>query len=247
MELSNTYIKTINTYKDIWGLMVEEDLEEFEKSRAFIKSKMIEFRIALLNNKTDINLDSLRTKLSNKYDLSRFENYKIMLLLKQNKPKIALDYYTLLIKSNKNIKLNLFDLFWFIKVVNETLFESISINKEEIKNVVEKQIAYINTNDKGHPLDLIFRELAFFYYQLGDKSFALKMIRKSKNTFNLENSNISIWLKILIDIHEDFFKGNLKSEKDYLDLIPQNNLVERINENKNFNSFIKKIRYFSPY
>ena len=80
MELSNTYIKTINTYKDIWGLMVEEDLEEFEKSRAFIKSKMIEFRIALLNNKTDINLDSLRTKLSNKYDLSRFENYKIMLL-----------------------------------------------------------------------------------------------------------------------------------------------------------------------
>ena len=73
------------------------------------------------------------------------------------------------------------------------------------------------------------------------------MIRKSKNTFNLENSNISIWLKILIDIHEDFFKGNLKSEKDYLDLIPQNNLVERINENKNFNSFIKKIRYFSPY
>lgn len=247
LELSNTYIKTINTYKDIWGLMVEEDLEEFEKSRAFIKSKMIEFRIALLNNKTDINLDSLRTKLSNKYDLSRFENYKIMLLLKQNKPKIALDYYTLLIKSNKNIKLNLFDLFWFIKVVNETLFESISINKEEIKNVVEKQIAYINTNDKGHPLDLIFRELAFFYYQLGDKSFALKMIRKSKNTFNLENSNISIWLKILIDIHEDFFKGNLKSEKDYLDLIPQNNLVERINENKNFNSFIKKIRYFSPY
>ena len=137
---------------------------------------------------------------------------------------------------------HLSDAIWFRNLQNKLPYGNV-----HIKNVVEKQIAYINTNDKGHPLDLIFRELAFFYYQLGDKSFALKMIRKSKNTFNLENSNISIWLKILIDIHEDFFKGNLKSEKDYLDLIPQNNLVERINENKNFNSFIKKIRYFSPY
>lgn len=247
LELSNNYQKTINTYRDIWGLMVEEDFEEFEKSRAFIKSQMIKFRIVLLNNQTDINLDSLKDKLSNKYDLSRFENYKIMLLLKQNKPKIALDYYTLLIKSDLNIKLNLFDLFWFIKVVNEILFESLPINKQEIKKIIEEQVSYIDINGNGHPLDLILRELAFFYYQIGDKSLALKLIRKSRNAFILENSNISTWLRILIDIYEDFFKGNLKSEKEYFDLIPQNNLIEIINENQNFKSFIKKLRYFSPY
>lgn len=247
LDLSNSYNKTINTYKEIWELIVEDNFEEFEKSRAFIKSQMIKFRIELLNNKIDIKLDFLKDKLSNKYDISRFENYKIMLLLKQNKPKIALDYYLMLIKSDKNIQLNIFDLFWFLKTINETLFDSLSLNKIEIKNIVEEQISYIDLNSIGHPLDLILRELAFFYYQTGDKSSALKFIRKSKNSFNLEKSNISIWLKVLIDIHEDFFKGNLKSEKEYFDLIPKNNLLDTIQKNQNIKSFIRKLRYFSPY
>jgi len=87
-------------------------------------------------------------------------------------------------------------------------------------------------------------KLAFFYYQTRDKSLALKYIRKSKNSFNLEKSNISIWLKILIDIHEDLFKGNLKSEKEYFDLIPKNNLLDTIQKNQNIKSFLRKLRYF---
>lgn len=247
LDLSNNYTKTINTYKEIWELMVENNSDEFEKSRAFIKSQMIKFRMELLNNQIDIKIDFLKDKLSNRYDISRFENYKIMLLLKQNKPKIALDYYLILIKSDKNIKLNVFDLFWFLKTINETLFDSISLNKIEIKNIIEEQISYIDLNSIGHPLDLILRELAFFYYQTGDKSLALKYIRKSKNSFNLEKSNISIWLKILIEIHEDFFKGNLKSEKEYFDLIPKNNLLDTVQKNQNIKSFLRKLRYFSPY
>jgi hypothetical protein len=227
--------------------MVEDNSKEFEKSRAFIKSQMIKFRLELLNNQIDIKLDFLNDKLSNKHDISRFGNYKMMLLLKQNKPKIALDYYLMLIKSDKNIQLNIFDLFWFLKTINETLFDSLSLNKIEIKNIIEEQISYIDLNSIGHPLDLILRELAFFYYQTGDKSSALKFIRKSKNSFNLEKSNISIWLKVLIDIHEDFFKGNLKSEKEYFDLIPNNYLKNITEKNKSIKSFFKKIRYFSPY
>ncbi len=247
LNLSNNYNKTIHTYKEIWELMVEDNSKEFEKSRAFIKSQMIKFRIELLNNQIDIKLDFLNDKLSNKHDISRFGNYKMMLLLKQNKPKIALDYYLMLIKSDKNIQLNIFDLFWFLKTINETLFDSLSLNKIEIKNIIEEQISYIDLNSIGHPLDLILRELAFFYYQTGDKSSALKFIRKSKNSFNLEKSNISIWLKVLIDIHEDFFKGNLKSEKEYFDLIPNNYLKNITEKNKSIKSFFKKIRYFSPY
>ena len=98
-----------------------------------------------------------------------------------------------------------------------------------------------------HPFDLILRELAFFEFQTGDKSLALKYIRKSRNSFNLEKSNISIWLKVLIDIHEDFFKGNLKAEKEYFNLIPDNDLLGFITSDNTIKSFIKKIRYFSPY
>ena len=247
LKLSNKYSHTINTYRDIWGLMIEENQEEFDKSRAFIKAQMIHFRIELFNNNTSIKLDTLEDKLSNKYDISRYENYKIMLLLKQNKPKIALSYYLDLVKSDKNLQFNLFDLFWFLKTVNETLFDSFSINKQEIKNIIEQQILYLDLNNTGHPFDLILRELAFFEFQTGDKSLALKYIRKSRNSFNLEKSNISIWLKVLIDIHEDFFKGNLKAEKEYFNLIPDNDLLGFITSDNTIKSFIKKIRYFSPY
>lgn len=246
LELSSKYSNTIETFKEVWALMVDENDDGFEHSRACIKAKMIQFRIELLNNSTKIEINSIEDKLTNSYDISRFENYKIMLLLKQNRPKIAVDYYVNTLKEKQELTLNYFDLFWFLKSVNEAFLNNVTLNNTLINNLVQKQIEKFDFNKVGHPIDLILRELALFEFHQGDKSKALKYIRKSKSAFNLENSNIAIWLMALIDMHEDYFKGKLKDEAEYLKEINETPFYKLIKEDTSL-SLLKKIRYYSPY
>ncbi len=246
LELSLKYSTMIDTFKEVWALMVIENDDGFERSRAYIKVKMIQFRIELLNNNTKIELNTIEDKLTNSYDVSRFENYKIMLLLKQNKPKIAVDYYINILKEKQELTLNYFDLFWFLKSINEAFLNNVTLNNSLINNLIQKQIEKFDFNKVGHPIDLILRELALFEFHQGDKSKALKNIRKSKSAFNLENSNIAIWLRILIDIHEDYFKGKLKDEAEYLKEIKNTSFYSTITKDTSLNIF-KKIRHYSPY
>lgn len=246
LELSTNYLNTVDTFKEVWGLMVDNKDNGFDKSRSYIKAQMIQFRIELLNNKIDINLNSLGNKLSNKYDISRFENYKIMLLLKQNKSKLAVNKYIELLKEDEGVILNYFDLFWFLKSINESLLREITLNTALLNNLIQNQIKNFDFNKIGHPIDLILRELSLFEFNLGDKSKALKYIRKSRGAFNLENSNIAIWLRILIDIHEDYFKDKLKDESEYLNDISKSPFYKII-ENESSLSLIEKVRYYSPY
>ena len=39
----------------------------------------------------------------------------------------------------------------------------------------------------------------------------------------------------------------LKASKEYFDLIPKNNLLNAIQKNQDIKSFLRKLRYFSPY
>ncbi len=245
-ELSSKYSNTIDTFKDVWGLMVDEHDDGFESSRANIKAKMIEFRIGLLNNHTDVNMNSIEDKLSDNYDISRFENYKIMLLLKQNNPKNAINYYVDLLKDDNKVFLNYFDLLWFLKSINEASLSDVNFNNLQINGMVENQIKDFNFNKVGHPIDLILRELALYEYNKGDKSKALKYIRKSKSAFNLENSNIAIWLRTLLDIHEDYIRNKLKPELEYFKEIRNSSFYKTLGNDTTL-PFIRKIRYYSPY
>ena len=47
----------------------------------------------------------------------------------------------------------------------------------------------------------------------GDKIEKIISKKKSRKMFNVENSEIGQWLKGLIDIHEDFITGKMKSER----------------------------------
>lgn len=246
LALSLKYSNMIDTFKEVWGLMVNENDDGFEKSRAFIKSKMIQFRVELLNNHTDVNVGFIEDKLSNKYDISRLNNYKIMLLLKQNKAKDAVAYYINLLKNESELILNYFDLLWFLKSINQAYLNNATLNNSLINSLIKRQIEKFDFNKVGHPIDLILRELSLFEFNKGDKSQALKLIRKSKNAFNLEKSNIAIWLKLLIEIHEDYFRNKLKDEVEYLKDIKETSFYNLIIEDSSL-SFFDKVRFYSPY
>lgn len=257
LHLSNEYHELILNYKDVWQLLLDDNnTDSFDKSRASIKSQMTLFRCNILcsgindsriDEHLSVTFDLLNTRLTNSIDKSRFRNYQIMFFLKKEQAKMAVDHALEQYLKDKNSLFNAFDLFWLLKAVNDALISNITVDIQVIKNIIDVQLQSIDINSKGHPIDLVLRELALFEYKISNKSLALKYMRKSKNSFNLENSEIGLWLKALINIHEDFITDKLKSEFLYFDSLPNNSFIKHILGSSEKLSFIEKVRYFSPY
>ena len=160
---------------------------------------------------------------------------------------VALNYALESYLENDNASLNAFDLFWLIRAANDALLNEISIDSFVIQDIIKNQLPNIDINMNGHPIDLILRELALLEFQFNNKSAALKYIRKSKKAFNLENSEIGLWLNSLINIHEDYILGKMISENSYFELLAQSTFVEEICESSIGLPLLRKVRYFSPY
>jgi hypothetical protein len=54
------------------------------------------------------------------------------------------------------------------------------------------------------------------------------------------------WLKIVVDIHEDYFLDKLKSEREYFINFKNNELIEAMDNLDDMN-VLEKVRYISPY
>ena len=163
------------------------------------------------------------------------------------RPKHAVDYAIEQYNGIKNNSFNSFDLFWLIKAVNNALLSDIEIDTNAIRKIINVQLQYVDINEKGHPTDLVLRELALFEKQMSNKSLALKYIKKSRKMFNVENSEIGQWLKDLIDVHEDFIAGKMKNERSYFDSLADISFVNYMFASNIDLTFFEKVRYFSPY
>jgi len=257
LSLSNDYYLLIMNYKDIWQLLLDEsEIDSFDNSRASIKSQMTLFRCNVLffgfsnyciSEQLASTFEQLNNRLTNNLDISRYHNYRIMLLLKQMQPKSAVDYALKRYSENEDRLFNAFDLFWLLKAVNDALLSKITLDIQTISKIINVQLQHIDINEKGHPIDLVFREMALFESHLSNKSLALKYIKKSENRFNLENSEIGLWLKALINIHADFITGKMRNKQSYFDLLPKSDLIEQIFNSNIDLPFLEKVRYFSPY
>lgn len=255
-ELSSKYAIMINNYKEVWQLLVEKDeLEEFNSSRSNIKSEMTLLRCNVLymginNHSMDNNfiekINYIEDLLTNKMDISRFNNYRTMLLLKEKKAKEAVKYYTDLYENN-NFFLSIFDFLWFLKAVNDAILSNENLNMILIRKIVDSQTNIINLNKRGHPIDLILRELALYEFHVNNKSLALRYIKRSVKVFDIVDSNIAKWLKSLIEIHLDYIKnGKVDDTKNYFSEIKDNEFIEFIKSYKDI-PLLERVRYYSPY
>ena len=255
--LSEKYSEMIRNYKECWKLLTEQDeLSLFDSSRANIKSEMILIRSSILisgieHHSLDDNIDDrindISKLISHPLDISRLNNYKIMYLLRQRKQEEALSFALSLYPSVESELLNYFDLLWFMKTLNDsTLSNKITKFKKYIP-IVDFQFSQLDSEKKGHPIDLLWRELALFeFLAKNDKKAALKSIKNSKSSFTLGDSAIAQWLKIVVNIHDDYFLGKLKNEKEYFSAFEKKEFIEAI-DNLDDMSLIEKVRYLSPY
>jgi len=257
LSLAQKYSKMIENYKDVWQLLIEqEDLNGFDSSRANIKAEMSLLRCNILHKGLDGHLldntfikkfDRIKVLLNNAGDISRLNNYKVMYLLKNNQQLEAVEHFITLYEKNYDIRFNEFDIFWFIRSVNDALLVRKELDINMVGKLVNLQISYIDLTKKGHPIDLILRELALFEHHANNKSKALKYIARSKKTFSLEDSEISKWLKELINIHSDYINGKDIKIDQYFDSIKYIPFIKLVVNSGEDLPLLRLVRYCSPY
>jgi len=247
---ADNYYTMVQNYKEIWKLLIEEEeISSFEESRASIKAEMVLIRCETLSNSKIIATDIEKLErfnlvgklLTHPMDISRLNNYKIMFYLKEGRYQEAVEYALSIHKDISTVHLNVFDLLWFLRSVNDALFNEQKIKIQTLKGAIEFQINNLNALDKGHPIDLIWREVALYEFQIGNKSKALKSIKKSKSAFDLGNSPISDWLKVVADIHDDYINSRVQSIEKYFKSGNPFNLKD------DEHSTLKAVRHASPY
>lgn len=253
--LSNKFSELIASYNDIWSLLLDNvEQSEFDSSRACVKSKMTSIRCNILcleqgenNDELIKEISELENIVSNKGDISRLFNYKVMYLLKTNQPLVAVNSYVDKLKNEDDCKLGIFDVFWFLRAINDALLNGSLKSTKELIVLIETQISFVDLNSEGHPVDLILRELALFEFQNLNKSKALKYIRRSTNASNLGGSEIAHWLKDLNRMHHDFFNELIIEEHKYLEGVAHIPFISNIRSDNDWSSMLKKYRFYSPY
>lgn len=255
--LSVEYSILVDSYKGVWQLLLDnDDLTGFDLSRFFIKSEMSLFRAyvlcyplntCILFEDVEVRLNRIESVLTSPTDISRLRNYRVMLLLKKGCPKDAVDIFLYLHSETNVERFSVFDIYWFLRSVNDALLISLGGDIERITSVLEDQIAYIDLNEIGHPVDLVLRELALFEFQVGGKSKALKYIAKCHKSFNLGDSEISLFLKQVVLFHEDYIRGKVKVIEYYFKELIDNELVFSLLESDVDLSPLQKVRHFSMY
>jgi hypothetical protein len=126
-----------------------------------------------------------------------------------------------------------------IKALNGSLTSGISLTDKMIYQV--EVFANEDTSKAFHPVELLFRELAIFYYLNNNLKLAKKFILKSGKAITANNSRISDYLHAENNYFQELFKGKLNLKKKYFDGFPL-----EIDNTLDKKSLIRKVASFSP-
>lgn len=251
------YSKIVENYYEVWRLLVEEDeLCEFHSSRFFIKTEMSFIRLSVIayglsgvlsDLEISNKLDSLEGMLRDPRDTSRLLNYRIMFLLKQRRWRDAIEVQLQRVASHLEHAPGEFDVFWLLRAVNDGLLNGVVLREEGTVNKVDSIIGNIRFDMRGHPYDLIAREVGLYYYLNGESSRAKKMLRKSKSAALGTDAPISKFLQGVLEVHEDYICDRESNARQYFQDIKDNGWVDTILREDTGLPLLQKLRYYSPY
>lgn len=255
LQKAKNYHELIQGYKAVWELITERSAIDFARSKISIKAEMGLLRCHLLcandstasvQEKTILPtiaawFKALEQAVSSPSDISRLNNYKIMYFLKNDKPEMAVSHCLQFHKNISSAPLNEFDLFWFLRAVNDDWLYK-DILPKQASGLLEEagKIAYFQIRlcqpkieSLGHPRDLLWREIALLEYHMGNKSKATKALVKSKKYSIQGSSPILKYLNGLLDKHAGYIN----------DEIP----VLELQKCPNKSQWLYDWRYGSPY
>ena len=194
-----------------------------------------------LTKDIDDKVNAISQLITHPLDISRLNNYKIMYLLKQKKTLQALDFANSVFKSPDSTVLGSFDLLWFMRALNDAILSKELIKFKKYIPIIDFQFSQMDSDTKGHPIDLLWREHALFeFVAKSNKSAARKSIKNSKNTFALADSPISKWLSAIVEIHDDYINGKIKTQEKYFKDIGNSELVSAMEKTRKGSHCLKR-------
>ncbi|GLS83512.1 hypothetical protein [Paraferrimonas haliotis] len=211
-------------YSSLSAIILEsEENCDSSNSIIFLKAKMNYLRHAIRKEEGAESLSNLLSALLELYpflpasDFSRFRILKAQLLLKMQSYDEAISV-TLALFDEPNHAYNNFDKLAYLKAVNGSLITGAPV-AEQVKSIVE---GFANEHEQKavHPIELLYRELAIFYYLNDNLKLANKFIRKSANAISANNAKISDYLHEENSFLQDLIKGKLDYKKGYLSSFP---------------------------
>ena len=216
---AQAYYSLIENYRTVWELLSNSNINDFNYSKIYIRSVMTLQKCLIFISRLDEefikishNLEDILQYLSSYTDISRLHNYQVMMYLKWNKPKEALEYIWNIYENIQTQLLDKFDFFWFIKSVNNyKLYSNIII--EEIHSIIQYQVENFKETVQGHPNDIIWREIALYEFLNGNMSKAKKAIKKSKECFAVKNAPIGNHIFETISNHEKYKQDKMEDYK----------------------------------
>jgi hypothetical protein len=225
-------------------LLNNEEGSDSNHSAIFLKAKMNYLRHAIRHQTGTDNLSKLLTELDelksflHDGDFSRFRIMRSQVLLKLERYNDAI-LETFFLFDGEQRAYNKFDQLAYLKALNGSLTSGISLTNKMIYLV--EVFANEDTSKAFHPVELLFRELAIFYYLNNNLKLAKKFILKSGKAITANNSRISDYLHAENNYFQEFFKGKLNLKKKYFDGFPLeiDNTLDKI-------SLIRKVASFSP-
>lgn len=204
------YYTLIENYRTVWELLSNGNIDDFNYSKIYIRSIMTLQKCLIFTSTIDEefsailqSLDNVARYLTLSSDIGRLHNYKVMLYLKWEKPEKALEYILSDYENLTTQTLDKFDLFWFLKTVNNTKLTNYKI---EIDSIIRYQVDNFNETAQGHPNDIIWREIALYEFLMGNISKSKKAIKKSKECFSVKNAAIGKHIFDTISNHEKYIQ-----------------------------------------
>lgn len=242
------YLNLINNYQEVWALFNEEAGDKgFKQANFWIKSQMAALRIYSLSpDYCECDLESSFADLFSmdlgSFDQSRLKNYYLLYLLKSQEATKA---YSLLNADYHSItQSNSFDLFWILNVINAVLLKGITISENNTKAITIR-LQDEKLLNKAHPNDMVWREAALYFWLVGDKSIALKFIKRAKTLFSLSNSPISNLLSDMTALYEAVMQEKFFNLSQKLCYISINS--NQLHNKQEQLSLIQHVRNLSPY
>ena len=225
-------------------LLNNEEDSNSSHSVIFLKAKMNYLRHAIRHQEDTDGLSKLLTELDGlksflqEGELSRFRIMRSQILLKLERYNDAISETSFLFDSEQRAY-NKFDQLAYLKALNGSLTSGNSLTDKMIYLV--EVFANEDTSKTFHPVELLFREMAIFYYLNNNLKLAKKFILKSGKAITANNSRISDYLYTENHFLVDLFKSKIKDKKNYF-----SDFSIEINNSLDKKSLIKKLASLSP-
>ena len=170
-----------------------------------------------------------------------------MFFLKQRRWRDAIEVQLQRVATHREHAPGDFDVFWLLRAVNDGLLNGVGLCEEDTVNIVDSIIGNIRFDMRGHPYDLIAREVGLYYYLNGESSRAKKMLRKSKSAALGTDAPISKFLQGMSKFTKTLF-SIVKAMLDNIFRISRT-MVGWIQFCEKILAYpcSRKLRYYSPY